>query len=162
MAKKTTMLPPSKFSRMSGIPVATLNKWIRDGKIKGEKQSGRWMIGEDQLKAKAVREFGGSRGAVSAKSAAGGKKRTAKPARKPLAAAKKTVKPVAPAKDSTKSAAAANAYTVDQFSAMTYLTEFGVREFLKQGRLKGQIDSEGNWKVSADNLQNPLIQHLIR
>ena len=83
MAKKSKMLPTSKFSQLSGISVSTLNKWIGDKKIKAEKQSGKWMIGDDQLKAKAVRDFSAAK---PAKAAAGAKKKTAKPDKKLVAA----------------------------------------------------------------------------
>ena len=158
MAKKSKMLPTSEFSKLSGISVSTLNKWIRDKKIKGEKQSGRWMIGEDQLKAKAVRDFGGAKPAK----AASGKKKTAKPTKKLVAAAMKPVKTAKPKKSPKQPSAAGKTYSVDEFSAMTYLTEFGVRKFLQRGRLKGEIDAGGNWQVSAENLLDPQIKHLVR
>ena len=159
MAKKSKMRTTSEFSKLSGISVSTLNKWIRDKKIKGEKQSGRWMIGEDQLTSKAVREFGGSQPATAA---AGGKKKSAKPVKKLVAVAKKPLKTKEPVKASKKSAAGAKTYSVDEFSAMTYLTDYGVRKFLKIGRLKGEMEAGGNWKVFAENLLDPLIKHLVR
>ena len=159
MAKKSKMLPTSKFSQLSGISVSTLNKWIRDKKIKAEKQSGKWMIGEDQLKAKAVQDFGAAR---PAKTATGAKKKPAKQDTKLVAAAKKSKKAVKSEKALAKPAAGAKTYTINEFSALTYLTDFGVREFLKTGRLKGAIDSSGNWQVAAENLMDPLIKHLVR
>lgn len=159
MAKKSKMLPTSKFSQLSGISVSTLNKWIRDKKIKAEKQSGKWMVSEDQLKAKAVKDFGAAK---PAKTATGAKKKPAKPDKKLVAAAKKSKKAVKSEKALAKPAAGAKTYTIDEFSALTYLTDFGVREFLKSGRLKGTIDSSGNWQVAAENLMDPLIKHLVR
>ena len=164
MAKKSKLLTTSKFSQLSGISASTLNKWIRDGKIKGEKQAGRWMIGEDQLKSKTVREFG----RTGPTKAAAGKKKPAKAVKKSPAAAKKpakavkSVKPAKPAQTRKKPAAAAKAYTIDEFSAMTYLTDRGVRQFLKNGRLKGEIDAGGSWKVFAENLLDPRMKHLLR
>ncbi len=162
MVQKSKLLTTSKFSQLSGISVSTLNKWIRDGKIKGEKRSGRWMIGEDQLKSKAVREFGGVGGSGPAKAAAGGKKKTTKPARKPPTAAKKPAKTGKPDKAGSKPTTGAKTYSIDEFSALTYLTDLGVKAFLRKGRLKGEIDPGGNWRVFAENLLDPLIKHLIR
>lgn len=162
MAQKSKMLTTSKFSQLSGISVSTLNKWIRNGKIKGEKRSGRWMIGENQLKSKTVREFAGAGGPGPAKVGAGGKKKTTKSATKPPAAAKKPVKTAKPDKTGSKPTAGAKTYSIDEFCALTYLTDFGVKAFLRKGRLKGEIDPAGNWKVFAENLLDPLIKHLIR
>ena len=159
MAKKSKMRTTSEFSKLSGISVSTLNKWIREKKIKGEKQSGRWMIGEDQLKSKAVQTFGSSQ---SAKGTAGGKKKSAKPAKKLVAIAKKPLKTAKPGKFPQKSSTAVKTYSVEEFSAITYLTDFGVRKFLKLGRLKGEIDAGGTWKVFAENLLDPMIKHLVR
>lgn len=160
MAKKSKMLPTSEFSQMSGISVSTLNKWIRDKKIKAKKQSGKWMIGEDQLKAEAVQNY---RAAKPAKTATGAKKKTAKSDKKLVAAAKKSKQKVEKLEKATaEPAIGGKAYTIGEFSALTYLTDFGVREFLKNGRLKGAIDSSGNWQVAAENLMDPLIKHLVR
>ena len=159
MAKKPKMLTTGEFSKLSGISASTVNKWIRDKKIKAEKQSGKWIIGEDQLKSKAVADFGLT---GPARGAAGGKKKSAKSSRKLVAAAKKPLKSAKPSKTSPKLPTGVKAYSVDEFSAMTYLTDFGVRQFLKIGRLKGEIDTGGNWKVYAENLFDPLIKHLVR
>jgi hypothetical protein len=51
---------------------------------------------------------------------------------------------------------------VTEFSSLTYLTEYGVLEFLKKGRLQGVRDEEGQWRLGADNLQNPCMRHLTR
>ncbi len=158
MAKKSKMLPTSEFSKRSGISASTLNKWIRDKRIKAEKQSGRWMIGEDQLKSKAVRDFGGAKPAKTADT----KKKTAKSAKKPAATARQPLKAAKPKKTPKKAPAGAKTYSVDEFCSMTYLTEFGVRKFLQLGRLKGEIDAGGNWQVSAENLLDPSIKHLVR
>jgi hypothetical protein len=45
---------------------------------------------------------------------------------------------------------------------MTYLTEKGVAEWLKIGRLKGVQAESGEWRVRGRNLQVPDIQRLIR
>jgi len=45
---------------------------------------------------------------------------------------------------------------------MTYLTLKGVNEWLKQEKLKGRKDQEGNWLVDAASLQLPFMEKLIR
>jgi predicted site-specific integrase-resolvase len=52
--------------------------------------------------------------------------------------------------------------SVAEFADMTYLTEFGVIEWLKQGRLRGQQVAGGEWKVEAANLETPDVKRLIR
>lgn len=159
MAKKTKMLTTTEFAKLSGISSSTISKWIREKKIKGQKRSGRWMIGEDQLTSKAVRQFSGSK---PAKASGAEKKKSAKPDKKP-AAARQPLKAAKPKRTATpKPPAGAKTYSIDQFSAMTYLTESGIKEFLKKGRLKGEIDAQGTWKIFADNLSDPLIRHLVR
>ena len=56
MAKKSDLLTSSEFSAKTGISKSRVSKLIRDGKIKAEKKSGKWMIGPDQLNAKAVKK----------------------------------------------------------------------------------------------------------
>jgi hypothetical protein len=45
---------------------------------------------------------------------------------------------------------------------MTYLTEYGVRLWLKQGRLDGAVDAQGNLRVNATSLEKPLVKRLVR
>jgi hypothetical protein len=45
---------------------------------------------------------------------------------------------------------------------MTYLTEKGVRQWLKTGRLSGRAGADGKVRVDAANLDRPELQHLIR
>ena len=45
---------------------------------------------------------------------------------------------------------------------MTYLTEFGVRDWLKKGLLKGTRSEDGEWYVDAASLENPNIKRLLR
>jgi len=140
MADKTQFLTTSEFSKKAGIPVSTVSKLIRSGKIKGAKKAGKWLIGEDQLAAKAIQESAkGSKAAPVAKS----------PAKKP-GQPKKSAKP------------SAQDYSIAEFSAMTYLTEFGVKHFLKEGRLKGAQDDKGDWRIEAMNLEVPGIKNLVR
>ena len=53
-------------------------------------------------------------------------------------------------------------FSVIEFANMTYLTEFGVMEWLKQGRLSGQQVAGGEWKVAAANLETPDVKRLVR
>ncbi len=59
-------------------------------------------------------------------------------------------------------AAKARPYDVATFARLTYLTEKGVRLWLRSGRLTGHVDASGNLMVDAANLERPEIQHLIR
>jgi hypothetical protein len=79
----------------------------------------------------------------------------AKPAAKKSAAPKK-VKPAA-AKTS-----AAKTISLADFVSMTFLTENGVREWLKQGRLTGRQNESGEWVIDAANLEVPGIKRLVR
>jgi hypothetical protein len=53
-------------------------------------------------------------------------------------------------------------YSVSEFSAMTYLTDFGVMDWLKKGRLKGMQDETGEWRIDAANLEITNIKRLLR
>ena len=56
MAKKSDLLTSSEFSSKTGISKSTVSKLIREGKIKAEKMSGKWMISPDQLNAQAAKK----------------------------------------------------------------------------------------------------------
>ncbi|MEJ2282265.1 MAG: hypothetical protein P8X85_01575 [Desulfobacterales bacterium] len=45
---------------------------------------------------------------------------------------------------------------------MTFLTENGVREWLKKGRLTGRQNESGEWVIDAANLEQPGIKRLVR
>ena len=81
------------------------------------------------------------------------KKGTSK-AKKVTAKAKKTAAP--------KAAKSAKSFSVAAFADLTYLTEKGVMQWLKQGLLKGQQDAEGDWQVDASNLEVPNVKRLVR
>jgi hypothetical protein len=53
-------------------------------------------------------------------------------------------------------------YSIPEFAAMTYLTEKGVSEWLKIGRLQGVKTEAGEWRVLDSNLQVPDISRLAR
>ena len=45
---------------------------------------------------------------------------------------------------------------------MTYLTDFGVMDWLKKGRIKGIQDETGEWRIDAANLEILNIKRLLR
>lgn len=136
MSDPKGLMTTQQFADEAGVSASTVSNWLRSGKIKGSKQKGKWMISADQL-ATAVAQRTET---ATAQSAADDKS-----------------KPPATAKHGT-----ANAYTVEEFSAMTYLTVFGVERYLKEGRLSGVKDAAGQWMVDASNLKKNNIQKLLR
>jgi hypothetical protein len=153
MAKQDQFLTTGEFASKAGIPTSTVTKLIREGKIKAKKKSGKWMISPDQLKAKAV----GSSPKPGKKTAA---KKPAKSAGKTTTGKKPASTP--PDKPAKAITTAGKMYTVAEFAAMTYLTELGVKEWLKQGRLSGQQAAGGQWQVDAASLELPNVKRLVR
>lgn len=145
MGKKTEALTTSQFSEITGIPVSRVTKMVRQGKIRGTKQAGRWMIANDQLDAKALQ-------ALTA---------TASPTARPKPEKKKSA-PAAPATSSPSASVSVKTYSVSEFAAMTFLTDYGVTQWLKRGRLRGRKDGKGIWQVDAANLDQPHVKHLVR
>ncbi len=101
---------------------------------------------------------------VKAKKAPAKAKKTPAPAKKvskePKKAPAKTKKTTAePKKTTTRTK---KTYSIVEFSEMTYLTPNGVKEWLKQGKLKGEKDENGNLLVDAASLQLPFMKKLIR
>ena len=109
------------------------------------------------------------------KSKAAPKKKTSKSAPKKAAAAKKSAPPkktkaaaakksAAPkkAKPAKAKAPTGKASPLADFVGMTYLTENGAKEWLRQGRLTGSQDDTGQWLVDASNLEIPDIKRLVR
>ncbi len=138
MSPSQEMLTSQKFAERAGVSASTVTKWLKSGKVKGVKQSGKWMISADQLTA-----------VPSAQSAA-----TSAP---PVAS-----KPIAASANTSKHAPAQRTYSIEEFSAMTYLTSYGVERFLKEGRLTGRKDEAGKWSVDHANMERSDIQHLLR
>lgn len=79
------------------------------------------------------------------------KKKTSKSVPKKAAAAKKSAPPKK-AKPAKGPASAAKAYSLAEFVKMTYLTENGVKDWLKQGRLSGRQNETGEWMIDAASL----------
>ena len=91
------------------------------------------------------------------------KKKASKSVPKKAAAAKKSAPPkkAKPAKAKTKTSTAKTIPLAD-FVSMTYLTENGVKEWLKQGRLTGLQADSGEWMIEAANLALPDVKRLMR
>jgi len=153
MATKDQFLTTREFAAQAKISTSTVTKMIKEGKIKAEKKSGKWQIDANQLNAEAVTAFNKPETAVA-------NKKAAKPAEKKAAAEK----PSPPKKDSAfaENKAASKTYSLSEFVAMTYLTEFGVKQWLKQGRLTGKQEAGGEWQIDAANLERPDVKHLVR
>jgi hypothetical protein len=99
------------------------------------------------------------KGTAKAKKVTAKSKKSAAPAKKTAAPKKKA----APKKQAApKSAKAAKSFSIAAFADMTFLTENGVREWLKQGLLKGQQDAKGDWQIDASNLEVPNVKRLVR
>ena len=146
MAKDAQLLTSSEFAKKAGMPASKVTKLIRDGKIKAVKKSGKWMLEAGQLKT--------AQNAVKAPQKSSAKKKpTAKAAEKPA----KTPAP------KSKTAGSSNTFlTIAQFAEKTYLTEKGVMTWLKEGRLTGRRDNQGEWQVDAANLEVPDVKRLLR
>ena len=88
-------------------------------------------------------------------------KKSAPPKKVKPAAAKKSAPPqkAKPAKAKTSTA---KPIPLADFVSMTYLTENGVKEWLKQGRLTGLQADSGEWMIEAANLEVPDIKRLMR
>ena len=153
MAKQDQFLSTAEFASKAGLSTSSVTKLIRDGKIKAKKKSGKWMIAPDQLKAQTLKDL-----SKPGKNIAG--KKAVRPATK-----KATAKQVTPAnreKPADAKPTKAKMYTVAEFANITYLTEFGVKEWLKQGRLSGKLDPGGQWKIDAANLEAAAVKRLVR
>jgi predicted site-specific integrase-resolvase len=125
-----------EFAMKAGVSAGTVSKWLRNGTIQGEKRSGKWIIAASELakvtESKENPFHSRPAGAVASQP---------QPASTP---------------------ASPKSYSIQEFSDMTYLTEYGVRLWLKQGRLDGVEDAQGNLRVNAANLEKPLVKRLVR
>ena len=107
------------------------------------------------------------KGAVKAKKAGAKAKKVVAPTKKDASRAKKAAAPAnkaaAPEKKATpKPAKATKFFSVAEFADMTYLTENGVMQWLRQGLLKGHQDDKGDWQIDASNLEVPNVKRLVR
>jgi len=123
------------------------------------------MIPQRQLEAKVVREMGKPPKPPKATNA----KKPSKPAAAPPPAKAANPVPKAPvpvlepaAATRPKEPEAEKTYSVSEFAAMTYLTQKGVSEWLRIGKLQGISQENGELRVLASNLQVPDISRLVR
>ncbi|MGW8188463.1 MAG: helix-turn-helix domain-containing protein [Desulfobacterales bacterium] len=162
MAQQSSSVSTREFSELTGIAVSTVNRLLRNGKIKGVKTAGKWKIDRSEVSAKAIQAIlkPSSKGVALGKNdRMATKKNKAQGSGVPAGG----ISAAADARaTSGASADSAMTYSVTEFSGLTYLTEYGVLEFLKKGRLQGVRDEKGQWRLGADNLRNPGIRHLLR
>jgi excisionase family DNA binding protein len=175
MATPSKSMTTREFAKATGIPAATISKLIREGKLKARKEGQSWMIPQSQLAAKVVRELGKPPKPPKAKKPSTPAPTPAKAA-KPVRRAPAPSDPAAPAAPvpppepvsepavgaRPKGPSAEKTCSASEFAAMTYLTEKGVSEWLKSGKLKGVKTESGEWRVLASNLQVPSISRLVR
>ncbi|BBO80350.1 helix-turn-helix domain-containing protein [Desulfosarcina ovata] len=131
MTDTAKTLTTAEFSKITGMAVSTITQMLRQGRLHGEKRSGKWAIFESELPDNPVTENKIPKNVSSQPSPAEPKK-------------------------------SIESYTVETFARMTYLTEKGVRQWLKTGRLTEKSDENGQKQVDAVNLERPELQHLLR
>lgn len=156
MAKPKKMLTTKDFSQKAGVSTTTVSGWLKKGKITGKKEGNKWLIPESELK-----KTGGAKSAPSSSRKTGSSKTKAKatPTKKKGTAKKTKPAKMAPKK---KKSAGGKSLSVSEFSAMTYLTESGVEKWLKEGRLTGSIDASGKITIDASNLEDTMVNRLLR
>lgn len=133
MNENETTLTTAEYSKKSGLATSTVARMLREGKLRGEKRGGKWAVFASEL------ENGGAEN------------------KQPSVKA-----PVRPTPTSANPPSSAKIYDIETFSRLTYLTENGVRQWLRNGRLTGSTDSGGNMNVDASNLERTDFKHLVR
>lgn len=157
MAKTKQLLTTKEFSQKAGVSPTTVSSWLKKGKIKGKKEGNKWLIPESELK-----KSGAAKPAAAKKAAKTKSKPKAAPAKKKAAAKKTKPKSTAKPAKKVKPAGSGKTFSVQEFSDMTFLTEFGVQKWLKEGRLTGDVDASGTKRVDASNLENETVKRLLR
>ena len=135
MSGSQEFLTTQEFAEKAGVSAGTVSKWLRTEKIKGRKKGGKWIIDAGEI-SKVL-------------SQSPQKNEAAQQNRKPVAT------------KSTTPVAGATSYTIKEFSELTYLTEYGVEKWLKEGRLAA-ADGSAEPRVDASNLELPAIKRLLR
>jgi phage antirepressor YoqD-like protein len=173
MATQTIAMTSSEFAKAAGVSAASISKLIRDGKLKAKKEGGKWMIPQSQLGSEAVRALKGSakkgkpkpavgRQAVEA-AAASTRPTPISPAPvAPTPAESDYSAPASPVLSQPKVQSTEKTFSITEFAAMSYLTEKGVAEWLRSGRIKGIQKENGEWEVLERNLQVADISRLLR
>lgn len=141
MSNSKDFLTTQQFAKKAGVSANTVSKWIRGGKIEAEKKGRKWLIPAAEI-AKA--------GVPSSKNIPL-KEAAAVPAQKKP----ETAQPSMPEAD-------AKSYSIKEFSNLTYLTEFGVEKWLKEGRLIPARDASGQPRVDASSMDVPAVKRLVR
>lgn len=141
MATQGKSLTTAEFARATGIQSATLSKLIRQGRLKARKRSGKWAIPHDQLEAPVVRELSQAPGSPATRPGSPSEPRPA---------------------DRQKPPVGEKSFSIAEFAAMTYLTEKGVAEWLRSGRLSGVRNEAGELQIPASNLERGDISRLVR
>lgn len=141
MSSSKGFLTTQQFAQKAGVSASTVSKWIRMEKIKGEKKGGKWFIPEAEISN------------ISATS-------PQKDISEKVPAAPQNKRDVAAR--STTPKAGAKSYSIREFSDLTYLTEYGVEKWLKEGRLTPAADGAGRLRVDASNLDHPAVKRLVR
>jgi excisionase family DNA binding protein len=135
MDRSNMSLTTREFAKKAGVSAATVSKWLRQGTIDGKKSGGKWSISAAELsKVKA----------------------TQPPGNPPPPSESQTHVP------SPEIGTQNRSYSIQEFSKMTYLTQFGVQKWLEQGRLKKIVDAQGQERVAGSNLDNPDVKRLLR
>lgn len=170
----------SEFAKAAGIPAATISKLIQQGKLKAKKEGNQWMVPSSQLESKLVRELGKtgkpakpkkpSKAAAAVKPLKTPAPRMRAPSLAKVPAAASPGPRVVPVNATPEPVAAARpeprpeekTYSIAEFATLTYLTEKGVCEWLKIGRLLGIKTETGDWRVLESNLKVSDISRLVR
>ena len=134
MTEKETTLTTAEYSKKTGLATSTVARMLREGKLRGEKRGGKWAVFASELENRGTEE----------------KQPDVKKA------------PVSPPPTADTPPSSAKTYDIETFSRLTYLTENGVRQWLRNGRLAGSTDSAGNMIVDASNLERADFKHLVR
>ncbi len=136
MSSSKDSLTTTEFAKKAGVSTSTVSKWLRTKKITGTKKGGKWRIAASEID----------------------KVSTASPRKAAVAPQKKGPAAATPAKSKTGS----KSYSIKEFSDLTYLTEYGVKKWLKEGRLVPAQDASGEPRVDASSLDQPGDKRLIR
>ncbi|MGE5258446.1 MAG: helix-turn-helix domain-containing protein [Hyphomicrobiales bacterium] len=176
MATPSKLMTTSEFAKAAGIPAATISKMIQEGKLKAKKEGNKWMILSSQLESKIVRELRKTRKSPKPKKPSKAAA-AARPTKAPSARARVS-SPPAPQVAASSGPVVASAfatpapepashpeektYSIAEFATMTYLTEKGICEWLKIGRLQGVKTETGDWRVLESNLKVSDISRLVR
>lgn len=137
MTENEMTLTTVEYSELTGMSIATITQLLRQGKLHGEKRCGKWAIYHS-----ARQEMNQATSCAS---------------NPPNGTTGATFDNPPPAM-----AKAEKSYDVKTFAQLTYLTENGVQQWLKIGRLSGSTDAGGQVLVDAANLDRPELQHLLR